>query len=492
MNYRETTKLAFWIFLWIPLLGHISPAQGHSGGTNSSGCHAGSKPYHCHGSSSSRSSSSYTPFRQYRPSYSIPSSNPIETNCTSTGCRITNIDTKPARKPQASPPKIDTTEIEQLGKIKNHEPKEIPPITNNRKDTTNSNRIPTAASIQRRQNAEAVSERSQKDKIEILNPSFSDKSSTKQNPIEFNEPFSSSLSSAKSNQNGSKRENVDRLPKSSVKFLANYKDPKSYSIHDWLFILSMIAILLAISTLQFKKINKKMLLRRIEASIRSEPHFYGDGNTVVKLLRICKQKNQVKLWCLQLEYNPVKPFLTSETNHSFIIPWKSLQANISRDLINNLIGDIPFRKTQLRLISKNTDYFQIVLQQHQAWEALNKANRAKDDLTVILKKIQAGKDKYINSGLFPNSQTTFNDLISKKQNQIEWLDSTVNKLQDIIKKLTLQIESIEEMGGILLNIQDMPLYAEDQDSHQPTSTILEKEYLLNTLFELEAYAEMIS
>ena len=28
----------------------ITPAFSHSGGTNSAGCHAGSKPYHCHSS----------------------------------------------------------------------------------------------------------------------------------------------------------------------------------------------------------------------------------------------------------------------------------------------------------------------------------------------------------------------------------------------------------------------------------------------------------
>ena len=35
------------IFLF--LLVSVEPAFSHSGGTDSSGCHAGSQPYHCHG-----------------------------------------------------------------------------------------------------------------------------------------------------------------------------------------------------------------------------------------------------------------------------------------------------------------------------------------------------------------------------------------------------------------------------------------------------------
>ena len=41
------TALAFTLFLWPP-----EEAAAHSGGLNSQGCHAGSKPYHCHRSSS--------------------------------------------------------------------------------------------------------------------------------------------------------------------------------------------------------------------------------------------------------------------------------------------------------------------------------------------------------------------------------------------------------------------------------------------------------
>ena len=37
------------IFLIIITVQGVEISIAHSGGTNSSGCHAGSKPYHCHG-----------------------------------------------------------------------------------------------------------------------------------------------------------------------------------------------------------------------------------------------------------------------------------------------------------------------------------------------------------------------------------------------------------------------------------------------------------
>ncbi|WP_139707448.1 YHYH domain-containing protein [Aeromonas allosaccharophila] len=37
-----------WIALFFVTLIATSIAQAHSGGTDANGCHAGTKPYHCH------------------------------------------------------------------------------------------------------------------------------------------------------------------------------------------------------------------------------------------------------------------------------------------------------------------------------------------------------------------------------------------------------------------------------------------------------------
>lgn len=46
------------VWLLLSLTAISSPALSHGGGTNSQGCHAGSQPYHCHGSSPSPTTTS--------------------------------------------------------------------------------------------------------------------------------------------------------------------------------------------------------------------------------------------------------------------------------------------------------------------------------------------------------------------------------------------------------------------------------------------------
>jgi hypothetical protein len=41
-------KLIALSFTALMILGAAGTASAHSGGTNDAGCHAGSKPYHCH------------------------------------------------------------------------------------------------------------------------------------------------------------------------------------------------------------------------------------------------------------------------------------------------------------------------------------------------------------------------------------------------------------------------------------------------------------
>ena len=41
-------KILIALIMFLFLLVSVEPAFSHSGGTDSSGCHAGSRPYHCH------------------------------------------------------------------------------------------------------------------------------------------------------------------------------------------------------------------------------------------------------------------------------------------------------------------------------------------------------------------------------------------------------------------------------------------------------------
>ena len=71
---------AFSLVITLTLVqGVFYKADAHSGGTNASGCHAGTKPYHCHGGGSSgggSSSFSSPPARNFytNPGFYMPSS----------------------------------------------------------------------------------------------------------------------------------------------------------------------------------------------------------------------------------------------------------------------------------------------------------------------------------------------------------------------------------------------------------------------------------
>jgi hypothetical protein len=90
-------------------------AHAHGGGTDASGCHTNRSTgdYHCHGSSSSTGSSSYTPYRSWLYGTPAPAPTPLRTRCDANGCTMTNIEPikpTPAPKPKPQPsPQAETS-----------------------------------------------------------------------------------------------------------------------------------------------------------------------------------------------------------------------------------------------------------------------------------------------------------------------------------------------------------------------------------------------
>jgi len=490
MIYPTNLKSAFLLLASVSLLGHMPLVHGHSGGTDSNGCHSGSKPFHCHTPKSNLNNSSYRPnyslsgSSSYEQPYSKPSDKAIETKCTSSGCTITNINTRQKQKTNVLAPTKAKRNNNPSITTKTPDPKQQPKKAPDfEKDFTNIKKQDVGSTLEA-ELGHRNSNNTKETKKTQLEPEISDK------PVD---PDNSSKSGNPQNNQTPKitSEDISRpnLPK---KLPTPFKNLDTNFNLAWIYLFSLILISTAIAARQLRRFKQRRFLEKVNKDIAAIPYYYGDGKTVVKLQSVLKDGSLYKFISLQLEYDPQKPFLTSKTIHSSSISINNLQGFIAKKS-GNIFPEIPFKDSTLKLLDNKTDYYLLVSQQHTGWEALEKSERARLDLIKITEKIKSNKNKYIKSDYFKDSQEKIDQLILDKEKQTEWINSTITSLQKIIHKRTLQIESFEDFGGLLIGLQNMPLYAHDNDFHQPTSGQIKSvaDYLERTLFELEAYGELI-